>query len=48
MLVVLMIRVARAAFMAGMRVANVRVLVEENESDYVHEESEHRDGQERL
>ena len=48
MLVVLMIRVARAAFMAGMRVANVRVLVEENESDYVHEEAEHRDGQERL
>ena len=48
MLVVLMIGVARAAFMAGMRVANVRVLVEENESDYVHEEAEHRDGQERL
>ena len=39
---------ARAASMAGMRVANMRVLVEENEPDYVHEEAEHGDSQERL
>ena len=46
--VMLVIRVARAAFMAGMRVASMRVLVEENESNYVHEEAEHGDGQELL
>ena len=30
MLVIFLIRVARAAFMAAMRVANMRMLVEEN------------------